>query len=104
MPLHEQEHTQLRKLLAGDWNTLANSRSCLMMGNCQFSKHIISVSTVFDWVILLGSANLFTIVKNVMVIITHYCIRNDLAVSVPGRKNQVKSLLIQPLASSLNLC
>ena len=83
---------------------VASSRSCLMMGNCQFSKHIISVSTVFDRVILLGSANLFTVVENVMVIITRYCIRNDLAVSIPGRKTQVKSLLTQSLASSLNLC
>ena len=60
-----------------------------MMGDCQFSKHVISVSTVFDQVILLDSANLFTVVENVMVIITRYCIRNDLAVSVPGRKTRV---------------
>ena len=76
----------------------------LMMGNCQFSKHIISVSTALDQVILLDSANLFMVVENVMVIITRYWIRNDLVVSVRGRKTQVKLLLTQPLVSSLNLC
>ena len=66
---------------------VANSRSCLMMGNCQISKHIISVSTVFDRVILLESANLFTIVENVMVIITCYCIKKQPGSISPRQEN-----------------